>query len=301
VLSSYEFFSYDVVYLLLVSVSANVFSLPKDMRILNDVAYAEHKNQMVDVYLPAVEEGAPVIFMVHGGMWRIGDKSSRSVIQNKMKHWVNKGFIFISVNYRLLPDARPVEQMKDVEKALLFSQNQAHLCGRSSSKFILMGRSAGAHLVSLLSSSYARSVFSGLGSKVENKVENVAKSWLGTIAIDSAAYDIVKIMNSAKPPRFYKKVFGSSLDYWKAASPLHMLTSKIPPFLAICSTQRDDGSCTQASSFVDKATMLGTMDEVLAVNLSHRQASASLGKRNDYTRSVDAFIKGLHPSFCLML
>jgi hypothetical protein len=113
------------------------------------------------------------------------------------------------------------------------------------------------------------------------------------VAIDSAAYDIVNIMNSASPPRFYKKAFGKIPRYWKAASPLHVLTSKIPPFLAICSTQRDDGSCAQARRFVEKATVLGATAEVLEADLSHREANVSLGKHNRYTRSVDAFINSL--------
>lgn len=46
---------------------------------------------------------APVIFMVHGGARRTGDKAISRVVQEKVARWVPKGFVFISVNYRLYP------------------------------------------------------------------------------------------------------------------------------------------------------------------------------------------------------
>jgi len=78
----------------------------------------------------------------------------------------------------MLPEARPLEQAEDIKKALVFAQQKAPEWGGSADKFILMGHSAGAHLISLIS------VKSSAG----------IKPWLGTIALDSAAYDVTKIM-----------------------------------------------------------------------------------------------------------
>jgi acetyl esterase/lipase len=262
------------------------FALPNEMKVLSDISYGESKKQVLDVYYSVnKKQDAPVIFMVHGGAWRIGDKASKSVVKNKVAHWVSKGFIFISVNYRMLPEIQPVEQAEDVAKALLFSQKNALKWGGSPEKFILMGHSAGAHLVSLISVSS----------------DTPIKPWLGTIALDSAAYDIEKIMSAKAPSRFYKKAFGKTSAYWKKASPIYMLTNKIPPFLAVCSTKRKDGACSQARSFVEKLKSYGTQAQLFPISFTHREINVKLGADYTYTQKVDGFIKQLHPSFAAML
>jgi len=245
------------------------------------VAYGNYQAQTMDVYLPAKANNAPVILMVHGGAWKIGDKGAKSVVKHKVKRWVEKGFIFISINYRLMPEAKPLAQANDVRAVLAFAQNKASTWGGDGSKFILMGHSAGAHLVSLVTSTPALNNQKGI------------QPWLGTVSIDSAAFDIVEIMRGSKPPRFYQQAFGDKPAYWRAASPLHMLKEKSVPILAICSTQRKDGSCDQAQRYLSKAKGFGTEAQVLPVDLSHRKANSALGQRNAYTDAVETFLKTL--------
>ncbi|MGH1462609.1 MAG: alpha/beta hydrolase [Neptuniibacter sp.] len=249
-------------------------------RLMVDLPYATHPLQKMDVYLPKAEvKEAPVIFMVHGGAWRVGDKASRAVVKNKVNYWVLQGFIFISVNYRLLPDADPITQKEDVAKALAFAQGKAPLWGGSADKFILMGHSAGAHLVSLLSV-----------NALQQNANNI-KPWKATIALDSAAFDVIDIMQSNRVARFYREAFGTNETYWQQASPYHQLEDDIPPFLAVCSSQRKDGACDQAEKFVTKILQNQGNAEVLPVDLSHRQVNTELGKTNAYTAAVDRFIK----------
>ena len=87
------------------------------------------KLQAMDVYLPAESKvgpkAAPVILMVHGGGWRIGDKRHPPVFENKVARWVPKGFIFVSVNYPMVPESDPVEQADDIARALAAAQAAA--------------------------------------------------------------------------------------------------------------------------------------------------------------------------------
>ena len=106
--------------------SSPVFSGSK---ILQDIPYGEGDRNKMDVYLPSHAKNAPVIFMVHGGAWRIGDKASKAVVENKVNRWVQKGFVFISTNYRMLPKAAPHKQATDVAKALAFAQNNSSSWG----------------------------------------------------------------------------------------------------------------------------------------------------------------------------
>ena len=113
-------------------------------QIQRDLAYGSDKQQRVDLYLPTNAQQAPVLLMVHGGSWRLGDKGAAAVVDNKVKRWLPKGFIFVSINYRLLPAAAPLEQADDVARALAFVQQQASGWGGDPRKIILIGHSAGA-------------------------------------------------------------------------------------------------------------------------------------------------------------
>ncbi|HKU93926.1 MAG TPA: alpha/beta hydrolase, partial [Vineibacter sp.] len=104
-------------------------ALPAGARVIRDVAYGADPAQRMDVYLPARPRAAPILFMVHGGGWAIGDKAGASVVANKIAKWLPEGFIVISVNYRLLPDAHPLTQADDVASALAAAQSKASSWG----------------------------------------------------------------------------------------------------------------------------------------------------------------------------
>jgi arylformamidase len=249
---------------------------PAGVRRSAAVAYGSDPDQRFDVYAPAKAAGAPVIFMVHGGGWKRGDKAAGSVVDNKVAFWTARGFIVISTNYRMLPEADPLVQAGDVVRALEVAQQQAAQWGGAPGKFILMGHSAGAHLVSLIASS------PGLQGRAR---------WLGTVALDSAAFDVELIMQ-ARHLRLYDDPFGTDPAFWRAVSPYAQVTSGTRPLLAVCSTRRDD-ACAQARRYADKSRLLGNRVALLPQDLTHRQINDSLGEASAYTQAVDAFIASL--------
>lgn len=254
-------------------------SLSANVRVIRDVSYGADERQRFDVYMPNEAKNAPVIFMVHGGGWSRGDKSMRSVVENKVARWASQGFIFISTNYRMLPDTTPIDQAQDIAQALVTAQEKVLSWGGDRSKFILMGHSAGAHLIGMLSASPSMAVDIG------------ATLWLGAVLLDSAALNVVDIMQT-RHPRLYDQAFGRDSTYWRAASPFYVLTKAGPPVLLVCSTRRED-SCSQAVHFADKASALSMRTVVLKENLSHRDINQLLGENNAYTRSVESFLRTL--------
>lgn len=249
-------------------------------RTVKDVAYGVDPAQKLDIYLPSQAKRAPVIFMVHGGAWAIGDKQHGRVIENKLRHWLPQGFALISVNYRLLPDAGPIEQAQDVARALTFTQRQATTWGLDPQRFILMGHSAGAHLIGLLAAQPALARNTG------------AQDWLGSILLDSAALDVVQIMETPHHYRFYDEAFGKDPNYWRQASPLHTLQADAGPMMLVCSTRRAD-SCAQAGVFAQALAMHQPRVTVLKQDLSHGEINSELGLASAYTQAVDQFIEGL--------
>ncbi|RIX46073.1 MAG: alpha/beta hydrolase [Rhodocyclales bacterium GT-UBC] len=261
------------------SASASGNSLPPDVQRLSNLAYGSDPAQRLDVYLPANAHQAPVIFMVHGGAWAVGDKAMGRVVEAKVARWVGRGFIFVSTNYRMLPDAPPDVQLRDVQRALAFAQGKAGEWGGDAQRFILMGHSAGAHLVALLAASPAAARQAGLQAPV------------ATVALDSAAMNLVEIM-SQPHYRLYDKPFGDDPVYWQRMSPTLNLGPGAPPFLLVCSSRRE-ASCQQARQFAERAGAQGIRAEVLSQDLSHGDINSQLGLPGRYTDAVEDFMASL--------
>lgn len=248
--------------------------------LVSDVAYGKHPKERFDVYAPQHTTplaSLPVIFMVHGGAWMIGDKTYQNVIENKVAYWVEqKGYLLVSINYPMLPTTPVSDQLKSVAKALGYFQANAEKYGGDKNKVVLMGHSAGAHLIAMLASSDA-----------------LYKTYAITppkaaVSLDSAVLDTPSLM-SAKHLRLYDRAFGDNPAYWQTLSPYHQLSTKRMPFAAVCSTKRDD-SCPQAKAFLEKAASLGTVVALVEEPMSHKDINALLGKELIYTKRVDDFI-----------
>jgi len=255
------------------------FALPTGARAERDLAYGSEPAQRLDVYIPAGASRAPILVMVHGGGWILGDKGHSGVVANKVKHWLPKGYIVVSANYRMRRPPNPLEQAEDAGRALAFVQAQAASWGGDGSRVVLMGHSSGAHLVTLLTAVPGLVVRSG------------AKPWLGTVSLDSAALDVVELM-TARHLRLHDRVFGAEPARWNEVSPLQQLSVRPVPLLLVCSSRRND-SCPAASRFAAKASSLGGRATVLPIDLNHGEINSELGRSPGYTTSVDEFLHSL--------
>ncbi len=249
----------------------------KKLRLISDVAYGSDAAQTFDVYLPAqAVSNAPVILMVHGGGWKQGDKAYGNVVANKAPFFAAHGAIFISTNYRMIPAADPLEQARDVARALAYAQKNAARWSGSAQHFILMGHSAGAHLVALLSAQPEIARAAG------------AQNWRATVALDSAGYDIEKVM-AERHHKLYDEAFGSDPALWRSASPAAQIGAKMPPFLAVCSSQRAV-ACAQAKILQEKARAFGGVFDILPVDMSHSEINHQLGVDDNYSNTVLEFL-----------
>ena len=260
--------------------------MPGNMCFQLNVAYGSDPLQKLDVYMPAAGAyKAPVILMVHGGGWYQGDKMDTPVVLNKVQNWVPTGAIFISINYPLVPKVNALQEAQSVALALGYAQRHATEWGGDPTKFVLMGFSAGAHLVSLVASSPSITQSTPASTRVQ--------PWLGTIALDSAAYDVTSMMNNPYHQSIFDDAFGTDPKLWNAASPMAQMKGRMAPFLAVCSSQ-EDYSCAWAQAFVDQALGYGTNALVLSQNLDHGDINNNLGLPSDYTTQVSAFMGALY-------
>lgn len=111
-------------------------SSAQEAKILLDVAYGSDSKQKMDVYLPANRNSnTPVILLLHGGGFIVGDKSEFS---SQSQNLSNKGFVVLNVNYRLVdidgvlnnpivhkPSAVKISgQLDDIQSAVNFAASK---------------------------------------------------------------------------------------------------------------------------------------------------------------------------------
>ena len=242
------------------------------------LSYGPDAKQVMDIYPQTTSSKAPVILMVHGGGWRHGSRQSEGVVDNKLAHFGAKGYVFVSIDYRLMPEAEPNAQAEDVSRAIAYVQAHIAQYGGDPDNIIIMGHSAGAHLVALISADPA--IASGQG----------AKPWRGTVALDAGALDTVASLSKTPHLPLYDKAFGADPAAWAKASPMARLTSLAIPMMLVCSLERKDKPCDTAKAFADKAKGLGLTVPVSGQPLTHAEINANLGLPGGYTDVVDAFI-----------
>ncbi|MCA9116440.1 MAG: alpha/beta hydrolase, partial [Planctomycetaceae bacterium] len=154
-----------------------------------DIPYVEngHERQVLDVYTPekAASERLPVMFWIHGGGWQVGDKSDVAL---KPKVLTERGFVFVSTNYRLLPHVEMEELTRDVARAAGWVHRNIAEYGGDPQRMFVGGHSAGAQLAALLCT-----------DDRYLKAENVPFDVLqGCVPVDGDTYDIPKIIMTAE-------------------------------------------------------------------------------------------------------
>jgi acetyl esterase/lipase len=107
------------------------------------------KRNLLDLYRLATPpaEPMPVLVQVHGGGWVIGHKQQQAL--PLMYHLAARGWVCVSINYRLGPRATWPEPIADVKRALAWVREHVAEYGGDPNFVVLTGGSAGGHLCSL--------------------------------------------------------------------------------------------------------------------------------------------------------
>ena len=115
---------------------------------LRNLRYGQHRRQRLDVLRRRDRPtGGPVLVYFHGGGYFSGSKNWEA--RGLLHHFAERGWVCISASYRLRPRAGFEEHLADAHAAMAWARAHAHEHGGNSTKVVLAGSSAGAHLTSL--------------------------------------------------------------------------------------------------------------------------------------------------------
>ena len=258
-----------------------------------DIAYApqiEPNNErlMLDLYTPrhdvahdewnAKHGTRPIVVWVHGGAWAIGDKA---LVGLKMPMFTSRGCLFASINYRFVPEGLHPVNADDVARAVAWLIEHAEEYGGDPERIVLIGHSAGAHLVSLVGANPAHLEAAGVDPAAVKAV----------VSLDTQAYDIPRLMDGVAPVarRLYINAFTNDAELWAAASPITHIgsgrSSAYPDFLLL-SAGGDEGRISQAQAFANKLEEAGTTARHIDYpDHTHATINRTLGRTGQQTTS----------------
>ncbi len=260
-----------------------------------DIPYVDkgHERQVLDVHSPKGAKDAPVVFWIHGGGWQAGDKKE---VQLKPQAFTDKGFVFVAPNYRLLPGVEMGDIVRDVTKALKWTQEHAAEYGGDPKRVFVMGHSAGAQLAALVCT-----------DDRYLKAEKLTFGFIkGCVPVDGDTYDVPAIIATAearweahglpKAKFGHREKFGNDPEKHKDFSAVtHVAKDKgIPPFLLLHVAEHPD-TTAQATRL---ATVLKGAGVPVTVyggrDTTHGRINADLGKGDDPgTKAVFDFVEGI--------
>jgi arylformamidase len=230
--------------------------------------------QTLDIYSPPDAKDAPVIVYVHRGEWSKGDKSEVSF---KPKFLNENGMVLVSANYRLSPAAQHPAQVNDVAQGVAWTIAHAAEFGGDGRKVILLGHSAGCHLVTL----------AALDPRPLALVGLKPSDLRGVVSWSGGAFDLPeKVREGGMYAQYIRATFGAGESEWRDASPMaHAGDFKpLPPFLFV-SAEKDSAASIAASEKMVKLVTAagGKADRLLLPGKTHGTADHDLGAPEDET------------------
>jgi arylformamidase len=163
---------------------------------LLDLAYGPRPRNKIDI-VPCGQSGAPLFAFIHGGYWQ---RNSKEVFACMAEGPLAHGFDAALIGYTLAPDASLTEIVDEVRTAVRWLHAKGPALGVASSKLVLCGWSAGAHLTAMaLADADAGVAISGL-YELEPCRLNYVNDKLKLTVEEQFALSPVRILPAASPP-----------------------------------------------------------------------------------------------------
>jgi acetyl esterase/lipase len=245
-------------------------------------AYGSNPKQRLDLVKPVGVTKAPLLLFVRGGGWSIGDKAHAAP---EKARWANsRGWAFASANYRLVPQATVEQQVADVASAIAWLRANAAKEGLDPDRIVLMGHSAGAHLVALV----------GTDPRYLQTAGVPMSAIKGVVLLDGAGYDVPSQasaeMNLVKP--MYEAAFGSDPKRQAALSPTRNAAAPNVARWLILPIERRQDSQAQSKGLAEALNRGGASASVVVVpGESHGSLNKGLGESGHFaTGQVESFL-----------
>lgn len=226
--------------------------LPPDVELRPNIVYTTRPRPLrMHVLLPRnAATRRPAIVFIHGGGWTEGtrERGLPSLI-----HFVKRGYIAASIEYRLSGEAIFPAQIDDVRASIEYLRTHANELGIDPSRVAVWGQSAGGHLAALA------------GTSLEGAARpDVVIDWNGpTDFLEPRELErLEKRKVEQRQPTFaMERLLGGPVNERRelaaAANPIRWVTPGDPPFLILHGSGDQEVSITQSELLRDALAKAG--------------------------------------------
>ncbi len=190
-----------------------------------NISYGADPREKLDVYqplpaadAPAPPEGYPVVVFFYGGSWNHGERSDYRFIGEAL---ASRGIVTVVADYRLYPQVRYPDFLRDCARAVAWAQKEAAHYGGDPKRLYVMGHSSGAYNAAMLA--LDPRWLGEVGAVGEmGLAPSVLAGWIGL----AGPYDFLPMTNVEAQPVFNHPNYpaGSQpIDYVSTAAPRSFL------------------------------------------------------------------------------
>lgn len=182
----------------------------------SDIAYGPDPRDKLDVYVPRdAREPAPVIVFFYGGNWNSGSRKDYEFVGEAL---ASRGMVAVIADYRLYPQVRYPDFLKDCAAAVAWTVREAAGYGGDPRRLFIMGHSAGAYNAAEIALDSRWLAGQGLSPSI----------FRGLIGL-AGPYDFIPIVNPDTRPVFlYPNTPPDS-------QPINHVSASAPPTLLVAS------------------------------------------------------------------
>jgi len=239
----------------------------RDVPYIQGARYSDDKDKL-DIYLPEGRRNAPVIVSYYGNQLMGGDKSEDAYIGRR---FASAGFVTVVVNYRLSPEVSHPAHIHDAAASFAWVKRHIAEYGGNADRVFIIGYSAGAYLVALLSTDPRYLAAHNLSPRdIRGAVPVSAFYWVERRGV---------------APDRDRSVWGNDRNVWVDASPAHHLQAGAPPMLILYAEHDEDWRREQN---VEVATAMKTaglkgVEIAMIADRNHATIWSNVGNDRDDT------------------
>jgi acetyl esterase/lipase len=224
---------------------------PRGVERLANIVYttAAGKNLKLDVYQPSSRpDNCPVLVEIHGGGWMLGDR--RFDARPLMTHMAARGWVCVSIDYRLGRRATWPDHIVDVKTALAWVREHVADYGGNPDFVAVTGGSAGGHLAALAALT---------PNDPEYKPQSGTEARIRACVSFYGVYDFDNRLGLRRPAemRFVERHVmkvpqADAPEVYERATPLARVNADAPPFMVVQGTSDNLVFPAESRAFVDR-------------------------------------------------
>jgi len=271
--------------------------VPDNVTLETGIVFGKGADQplLLDMTRPKQGKGPfPALLFVHGGGWGAGTRDS---FRSPMFYFSQRGFVCVTVDYRLAPRYKFPAPLEDIKCAVRWLRANARTYDIDPERIGAVGGSAGAHLVALLGTTAGQKRWEGSGGNADQS------SAIRAMACLSGPYDLERGYRNSVHQRpseggavrgMLESFLGGTPDtvpaQYRDASPIHYASKATIPTLLTHGTADPLVLIEQSDRFYQALKNAGASDvELLRIEGA---GHADFGKKpQEVLARCDAFLQ----------